>query len=52
VAVTAGASAPERLVQELITAIQTAAGATNCQVIPLIYKQESTVFKLPKQLVK
>jgi 4-hydroxy-3-methylbut-2-en-1-yl diphosphate reductase len=52
VGVTAGASAPERLVQELIAAIQTAAHAPDCQVIPLIYKQESTVFKLPKQLME
>jgi 4-hydroxy-3-methylbut-2-enyl diphosphate reductase len=52
VAVTAGASAPERLVQELLAAIRYAAGAPDAQVMPLVYKQESTVFKLPKQLVE
>lgn len=47
IGITAGASAPEWLVQELIEAIQT---VVTCKVKPLIYKQESTIFKLPKQL--
>lgn len=45
--VTAGASAPEWLVQELIDALNL---VRPCTVVPLIYKQESTIFKLPKQL--
>lgn len=47
IGITAGASAPEWLVQEVIKAIQLVKPA---QVKPLVYKQESTVFKLPKEL--
>ncbi len=49
VGITAGASAPETLVQELIASIRMAAEA-ECDVIPLVYKKESTIFKLPAQL--
>jgi 4-hydroxy-3-methylbut-2-en-1-yl diphosphate reductase len=49
VGITAGASAPERLVQEVIDAIQMLAP---CHVIPLVHKKESTVFKLPKVLME
>lgn len=51
VGITAGASAPEKLVQELIASVQIAAGV-QCEVVPLIYKKESTIFKLPKQLLE
>ncbi len=44
IGITAGASAPERLVEELIDALQ---AINPCRVEPLLYKKESTVFKLP-----
>ncbi len=47
IAITAGASAPEKLVQELVLALQT---IHPYEVIPLIYRQENVVFKLPKML--
>ena len=47
IAITAGASAPEKLVQELITALQ---NIHPYEVVPLTYKQENVVFKLPKML--
>ena len=47
IAITAGASAPEKLVQELITALQ---NIHPDEVVPLTYKQENVVFKLPKML--
>lgn len=47
VGITAGASAPEHLVQELVAAIQTQAPA---RVIPFITATERTKFKLPKEV--
>ncbi len=47
IAITAGASAPERLVEALIDAVQV---VRPCQVEALVYRQESTVFKLPEAL--
>ena len=49
IGITAGASAPEWLVQDVVRAIQIIKPAT---VQPLIYKQESTIFKLPKELTE
>jgi 4-hydroxy-3-methylbut-2-en-1-yl diphosphate reductase len=49
IGITAGASAPEWLVQDVIRAIQVVKPAI---VTPLIYKQESTIFKLPKELIE
>ncbi len=47
IGITAGASAPEWLVQQLIEAIQV---VLPCDVEPLEYKKESTIFKLPAEL--
>ncbi len=49
IAVTAGASAPEKLVQELVQALQI---VNPYEVMPLIYRQENVSFKLPKMLVE
>jgi 4-hydroxy-3-methylbut-2-enyl diphosphate reductase len=48
VAITAGASAPERLVQELVAALCV---IRPFEVIPFVTKKESVIFKLPKSLV-
>lgn len=49
IGLTAGASAPESLVQEVIEGLNAIAP---CEVAPLAYTQESVTFKLPKALRK
>jgi 4-hydroxy-3-methylbut-2-enyl diphosphate reductase len=48
IAITAGASAPEKLVNELVESLSQ---LYPYEIIPLIYKKEAVTFKLPKALV-